>query len=132
MLNYKQSPIALQTLNRFDPSHVLLVDFLLKEALHNQISLVPGAICIEDVIYIYLIQTKENRWLFIIAPTTLPEIKGDKPYKYRTVKALTIKDLLRIAENESIRHKMIESLLPVGITSISYHDIDKEVNMEHN
>lgn len=128
-MNYQPSPVILSTLSRNEPAHIYIAEFLLMDAIHRQISFEPGMYDLEDVLYLHLVQTSKDRWIFNFS---VKIEEGIPEEKYRVVTGLTIPEILSLCKNTVERQTFLKTLLPIGVKTTVYHDLIKEIRKEFN
>lgn len=125
---FDYSPIVIaDKLEKDDQGHIALIDLMFLHSLEQLKALLPCQVSVLDneFMYLYLIQTMENRWLLTITTEFyVPEIT----VKYNKSIRITISELLYLVNHYEERCRILASLLPNSIYSNIYKQIKAEEN----
>jgi hypothetical protein len=125
--------INLDDLNNQSKEHLLLVDFLLKEALAKlSTNETYWQKCKNDKLFLYLIRSNDDTWRISLFPIELSA--NPTAYQYRAVTELSVGDLLLLTSSQQMRHKLLKKLLPKDnhSTVVNYFDFKKEYSKDFN
>lgn len=112
--------------------HLLLLDFMLKEALAklNSVELYLYEHS-TDRLYLYLIQNPHSEWLLEFYPRTL-DAHITRWFKYCSVTELTVENLKVLIKSKDKRHELL-SLLLIGVTPLlTFKDVERKHQSQFN
>lgn len=113
-------------------THLLLLDFMLKEALANlncvELYLYEHSI---DRLYLYLIQNPHSEWLLEFYPRAL-DAHITRWFKYCSATELTVENLKSLIKSKDKRHQLLNLLLLGATPVLTFSDVERKYLSDFN